>query len=118
MFKLNEAGEKAFVIDRRTWLRGGVPSAMLHDDGGKCCLGFFGESCGYTKLSLYDRLRPADVTADVRDDFGWLVDNLQNSEAAKKLMDINDDKRITDTDREAQLTEIFVANGYRPIFVN
>lgn len=47
------------TIDRQTWIRGDIRSALLRSKDNKmCCLGFLSLACGYTKEEIRDRVTP------------------------------------------------------------
>lgn len=106
---------KSFTVDRATWLRGSVGS-LLEDDGRRCCVGFLAKEMGYSD----DEMRSMPVLGDVtRTELG-LPPELRTCNWSSGDGDIygaNDDDALSDTDREAKLTELFAGIGVEVKFV-
>lgn len=90
-----------------------------------CCLGQVGEQLGATREHLLLSGTPADVDplavepldlslAEALCEFTVEYENTALSNAA---MDINDNKDLSDAEREAQLTKLFAENGHEIEFV-
>jgi hypothetical protein len=113
------------TIDRKRWLRGDRDSALLRPDGKMCCLGFLGLACGLTTADIYDIASPASVlNREKFPEFLFKPDAqseaiyMFNSGIAKQLMNINDLLELTDSEREAQLRDIFDLHGIEVEFVD
>lgn len=93
---------KKIVIPRNRWARGrGLASYMLHPtNGSQCCLGHLMSQLGWPDDELRGRSIPKDV-----EDLSNLSNPLTGSTWACTAMDINDDGKISDAEREAELIE-------------
>lgn len=116
-----------FTIERSRWYRGqgGHESALLRkEDSLRCCLGFYGEACGVPDYEMLDISTPFEVKNNVDDEFPiqmeWLIhkDGIENSQDCLALVHINDASHLPESEREAQITEIFARNGHTVTFVN
>lgn len=89
------------MIDRRTWFRGRgvVPSFLMRRDGKKCILGFLALASGFKEFQL-------DGKADILE-LKWT--NLIKSAGYTNLSDlmcVNDDKEISDIQRERGIIDL------------
>lgn len=119
---------KEFTVDRKTWQRGEGPnSALLGRDGRKCCLGFLALACGHTEADIFGVSSPFDLFDKDKSYMmpPALIDDGDGNEegiitcdsfACIKLMDTNDDKCITESFREEQLTKGFESLGIKVTF--
>lgn len=111
------------IVNRSKWLRGeGADASELYrsSDQKMCCLGFAGITCGYALDELEDNGTPAAV-----DNPGKWPGNFfdaqrstikTNSDFINNAMLTNDNKALTDTDREADLIKIFAAHEHEIVF--
>lgn len=123
-----------FTIDRQTWLRGeGGDRSYLYrsQDGRKCCLGFYGMACGVSVEQMRNVDSPvklANKLEAIPDGMEWLIqqegdtdENMPDwwhTKDTRALMHINDDEDLLETEREAQITEMFLAQGITITFIN
>lgn len=107
---------KEFTVSRKTWLRGeGSKDSSLFrpEDKKMCCLGFLGkELCGATE----EQMAGSDTPGDSDPEINWIEGLLKNpggynSDAAHRLMDINDEECMDDEEREELLTKEFAKLG-------
>lgn len=104
------------TIKRSDWRRGeslfnekewGV-TALLNDQGKMCCLGFFCmQHEGLEEDSIKNISVPWETSELWReaDPQGWMGD----------AIDINDNAKIDEVEREHQLTKLFASQGYELI---
>ncbi len=130
--------KKTITIDRSRWCRGGRftdeedmdDAQLLTTISTMCCLGFFCHQMGIPKKELLGIGTPEAVpynygkkiTALVNIDEG--VDGgasatagLSDSAFSNKAMEINDNTKINEKDREKRLKKLFAENDYRVVFV-
>jgi hypothetical protein len=117
------------VIERKRWLRGADNSALLRDDGLMCCLGFYGEACGIGSDDMLDTADPEECGTAVLSMWpAWLLgfkndsddpDDgfLRNTGDCGRLIEANDDNRLTDAVREQRIAAIFAKHGVEVEFV-
>lgn len=107
---------KSFTVDRATWLRGSRHDiALLTEGGGRCCVGFLAKEMGIGD----DRLCYRQVLGEVVDDGDPRNPSLPAELRAPSIVGpdlgviytTNDSRGISDTAREAKLTELFAAIG-------
>jgi hypothetical protein len=102
---------KTFVVKRSQWLRGGI-GTLRDSDGKQCCLGFVGRQCGVpAKVLLTVSLPNAYDLGDEQfekypPDIAW-----------NTFSSVNDNPRISDTEREKRLKKLALKNGFRFRFV-
>jgi hypothetical protein len=112
---------KSFTIKRSEWIRGSMNelSQLLSPDSGKmCCLGFYLRSCGMKKRDISDHTEPSDVITPLPKQAQWLSDIPgRNSDAAKDLINVNDDDTLKWNTREAEIKELFAQQNIDVIFV-
>jgi hypothetical protein len=113
---------KEFTIDRKKWYRGKGPrqSKLLNSRGQMCCLGFYAKACGIPRDNMYGEATPSDVDPDrmrVWDSF--LIKNtpVENSAKCYELMKINDNRYISEAQREFQIRNIFEEQNIEVKFV-
>jgi len=117
-----------FTIPRDKWLRGegGLVSRLLRPrDGKMCCLGHFGLACGLSSEMIEDRSNPIEIITDINPPDAWTQKNNNSaflfasfrdslnfplSTDCSTLMEVNDDKSISDEDRERAIVNIFSAH--------
>jgi len=116
------------IIDRRKWYRGkGGDNSKLLNEYGMCCLGFLSLAKGYTKdeiaykslpwrLPLSELLLPEMTSC-------YNTENLDSNDKCPTMLSetmarINDDRSLTEPEREAQLTEEFKKIAIDVVFVN
>lgn len=106
------------VIKREFWLRGeGTSNSYLlrSFDKKMCCLGFLARSCGYGVTEINEMCTPSGVAKIYGDHFPYSVlihkdINVLNSDMTIEAMGINDDKYLSESDREEKLTRLFQQN--------
>jgi hypothetical protein len=105
---------KKLVIDRSRWLRGEDASQLMLADGRLCCLGFHALSCGYSEEEIKGKAYPKSLHLLVRPHPDtWLFDETGDESRwwESFIANINDDRKITDADRETRLVEVFKSRG-------
>jgi hypothetical protein len=107
MLKLPES----FVVDRKTWLRGSLSAELLTTDGTRCCVGFLAKEMGVSD----DDMRHCQVLHEVIEDAESSLPGPLRSPSMvvgnDNIYVANDDHQVSDTAREARLTELFAAIG-------
>jgi len=112
-----------FTVKRKYWLRGeGSDNSFLlrdaeqNEDMLMCCLGFGALACGYQEEDIIGAANPNDMV-DYRP-LGFFqqiteeIHELQEYKPNQKgidLMATNDAESLSDTEREAKLTELFAS---------
>lgn len=132
---------KKLIIDRKTWYRGqrADTSKLLRNDGMRCCLGFYLQSCGMDDQGNRGTIEmgtPAsllnDVGAEIPEEAQWLIDMVgsdaandcicaENSKECQRLMSLNDvpsSSVYPESDREMAITKIFAEHGIAVEFIN
>lgn len=104
------------------WYRGkgSDDSALLRpEDGLSCCLGFYGTACGIEEMTMLNASYPDE--ADISKWPEWIQPSTMakcHSDDCELAMEINDDPKITDIEREAKLTELFAKHGDVVTFID
>ena len=109
--------DHSFVVDRETWIRGGVGESLLRrEDGHQCCLGFFLRSCGLLKKDILAAYSPKDLLESSTKKTDFLFnENYDNSPQTYSLMEANDSK-YSDAKIEKKLKKLFAENKVRITF--
>jgi hypothetical protein len=111
---------KKFVIKRSEWHRGGKESLgtcqLLNEQGNKCCLGFYALACGLEENQIkdvfyYTSCKVEPFIKDVIPNELWKDANNRNM-----FPRVNDDKKISDKEREVKLTKMFADIGVEVLF--
>lgn len=125
-------------IKRSKWIRGvshveKVYSYLLRSSDGKmCCLGFYLRSCGLSAEDIRGVSSPQQANGNTmnypKDNPKipkWLLgekptpgDYRNNSEAGKKLMDINDATSLGEIEREEEIKKRFAEHGVNITFID
>lgn len=111
----------AFTINRDLWLRG-TGTGMLYNGQPRqcmCCLGQIGEQCGVSREAMRDVGLPShlnDPSPWPNGMRGMFPD--EDGDMEQEAAAINDDARITDTIREAQLRRLFADHEITLAFVD
>lgn len=108
----------SFEVNRPLWMHGEGEGALRCEEGDHkmCCLGFLALACGYdeediTGISyLAAKGRGDDERVELPFPAPWLGDG-------SIIANVNDNKDMTDSERERQLTEMFAAGGIAVKFV-
>lgn len=100
------------VIDRSKWLRGEgwEQSALLRrSDEKMCCLGFLGEACGVSRISMLGKGSPRRLDKEEKALYptALIVDyNTENGLSPMgELMMINDDPNLSEETRESLIID-------------
>ena len=123
--------EKLLIV-RQEWLRGeGFQSSYLLrvTDQKMCCLGFYLAACGVQRSDLAGVEGPSALNVrqgSIPNKAKWLFDSSADAAAlchnhskhCDDLMYINDDKVISDEEREQRIREIFAQHGIAVEFVD
>lgn len=111
-----------FTVPLKEWLRGkgGPGSALLKGDGKRCCIGHVGQQCGVPDKRLLGKSKVHDI-GDSRFLFpAWMREVRAEGYAIcdiETAYTVNDDRDISDEQREAKLKEIFARHGDEIEFV-
>lgn len=117
----------SFVIDRLTWIRGSIETALLTDKGKMCCLGFYSAACQVSNEALLHTADPHELDPASRKTLrnvgaDWLFGEDEycdrNSTATNELILCNDIRTATDEVREQNIARIFAENGVTVTFIN
>jgi hypothetical protein len=115
-----------FTVWRDKWLRGDPKnSCLLNDQGCRCCLGFLGQEVDIADRHQLSVGLPHEVSYQSADAAKkWPVGLLEATDAdddssehfrestvCNSIVHINDNKRLTDEERETKLTEQFASVG-------
>jgi len=115
-----------FVIDRSTWERGTGGAQLLRESDRRlqCCIGLYLTACGMPDDALLDQAQPEDVGDEIPEGAAWLIreslasDGWADSCAAGQLIEVNDDPKIEDKEREVYIADVFDQHGIRVSFVD
>lgn len=110
------------VIDRTKWYRGKENSALRRKDGMQCCLGFLGVACEVERKGLDGVFYPLNLGPHSSDKWpSWLFERSNfrhlRVEINGDLAIINDDQKISDDQREKELTHEFKKHGVEVEFI-
>jgi hypothetical protein len=132
---------RVLTIRRREWRRGGDAgerkekygaTQMLNEQGQKCCLGFDALACGVPEADLLGQGEPYEVIERfvhteipawferyVTEGRFWVEDLVADDgeiptqkAVVDKAVQINDDPKLTDAEREEQLVPVLKALGW------
>lgn len=106
-----------FTIDRQKWLRGegGMYSYLLRpSDGKQCCVGMYLEHCGVTTSELKGKAVISELCATITPSAGWLM----NQSPRNELYSTNDDRELSDAERERDIAKYFATVGVEVEFIN
>lgn len=107
---------REFVVQRSKWLRGDpMNSALLDEDGCRCCLGFVSSQCGVPDRHMLERATPSVILHSTEPVVGVLVQataRRKHTELARHAIPLNDSAMLTDDEREAKLAALFAEHGY------
>lgn len=115
---------KTFVVNRSMWLRGrgARASYLLLDNGQRCCLGFVCAQLGVADEYLLNTPDPGWLMADAAGPIHGVLANVGTSARPNTLtmraVVINDNKKISDPERERELAALFAEYGYAIEFVD
>lgn len=113
---------KKFTIKRSEWYRGKAQdSLLLNEDKQKCCLGFYGLSCGLRPRDIIGISAPAGVIDEhskLWKTFLITESDGFNSYDADQLMLINDDEKTSDAHKEKKITALFKKQSITVKFVD
>lgn len=123
---------RELIIDRAKWFRGkgAYHSRLLTSDGKMCCLGFECMARGYTEQQIKDVDAPTRLAfkhPDLASNIDWLVikgadDSWRfgfvHTPVCKELMEVNDNRELSDEARESRITELFNMSGVTVQFIN
>lgn len=119
-----------FTVKRSTWWRGkgSGTSYLLREDGNMCCLGFRALASGLKPRDIFNRAMPATalraLLGGVPPEWMNLVKFLTNdvvaidTDACQDIALVNDERGMSDFDRERELTRMFAAVGDEVDFVD
>ena len=105
-----------FTINRRTWYRGqgADHSALLKQDGTRCCVGFYARALGLKKADILCAPTLEDVNTGDRADYC----DLEGSNDLQDIYEINDTQDMTEKEREDQIKAIFEQHDVQVMFRN
>lgn len=127
--KKNSKKVTKLVIDRKRWMRTtpGDPeqTGLLFDDSTKkmCCLGFYCRSLGLSIDKIRNVGTPEELCWYGDKDVPWQMENSwllnekgRDSADTNKLVNINDNARITDKEKETSIKKIFAKHDVKVTF--
>lgn len=93
---------------------------LLNFEGNMCCLGHISLQCGVPGIELQNVGSPKNVASLVLLDFlstyrltEWgYRSGVETTSLTNSAIEINDDKYLSDTEREKKLTTLFAGHGY------
>jgi hypothetical protein len=107
------------TVNRKTWARGNkVPDdnqSLLNQNGTRCCLGFLAKKCDVPDTSIEEVGMPYDLDSDEYMMFPHVED--AHYSIWNKFANINDDKVLSEEEREEKLRQLAKENGFRFRFV-
>lgn len=111
--------DRIFTVDRRTWYRGkgGLSSALLREDGRRCCLGHVAQQCGIPDNTILLKDTPRDAPSRLWP-IGFVVLDDYNSDLVREAIHTNDNSEIPAKEREARLQSIFRRANIELVFIN
>lgn len=85
--------------------------------GLKCCLGFAALACGKNEAEILGKGMPRHLMygSEIKQ---FLLPSGRNTDLSEAAQVINDNPKISNKERERQLTELFAANGIALNFVD
>jgi hypothetical protein len=113
-------------VSRKRWLRGKTKGVLRNQRGLQCCLGFVCRAAGWKARDLVDQGMPHSLynreTKETVPDMlkGLIVTDWwypAASDLADMLAEMNDDKDITDAQREARIIKHGKKAGINFVFV-
>ncbi len=124
-----------FEVKRSEWVRGeSTVSALLveendrdiaHPDRKRCCLGFFAKACGIPDSQISGLPTPAVLQGPKPASADWnalmkkgMSMSRVNSDLCGELMNCNDNRDLTDDERETKLAQLFSKLGHTVVFVD
>ena len=116
-----------FTVVRDEWLKGDEEEASQLESkttGKKCCLGFFGLAAGVKSGHLPGKYAPSDLEEEDSTKFGNKLltrDNygeFRETPLCDRIMVANDERFISEHDREVHLQELFKDAGHKIEFVD
>ena len=128
----NKAGKvTAFNINRKVWGRGERGGFLLavreSPESGTpaqinmCCLGIYARACGVGVKRLKNVAMPSQMEGRIPEALEVFVEHdflgRDDSHVAFDLASINDQRNISDSDREAEITKKFAEIGIKVKFV-
>lgn len=116
-----------FIVDRKTWLRGkgSFESQLLTRDGQRCCIGFVCQQLNVPD----DKVLKVSIISSIEgintDTIGRLSEILRPTKFGSvtpswisEAYVVNDDKNISDSERESQLQALANSAGHSFKFIN
>ena len=100
------------TIVRSIWLRGGNGDSMLLNNAGSmCCLGFYSLACGHSKEDIQNVTEPLYVR-------NWRGAEREDATIYYRMMRVNDDKTLSEAQREQEIAKDFKVLGVNVTFVD
>ena len=123
-----------FTVDRAKWRcgnhgdkkRGKGPTELLNDGGYRCCLGFVSSQCGIADEHMVYVGEPCSLPVRIAKSLDDILvriagddddETVFNSSLSRDAMDINDNAKIGQDERESRLTKLFAKHGHELEFV-
>ena len=109
------------VIDKKFWIRGDgyeYSKLLRTSDGKMCCLGFLALECGLDEGRIENMETPTDVGKNGSEFWDWLMeDNGLDSVECTRVVRINDNSHVSDSERMRELYDIFSEHEIDVTFV-
>lgn len=116
--------EREFTIDRSKWVVGGYPdlgpAMLLNSKGNMCCLGHISQQCGLRGLRGVagpGALKEANERVPFLVPTGYLSGGGGESKLTPDAIEINDNPRLSQKERETALKELFAKHKIKLTFV-
>lgn len=78
----------------------------------RCCLGQVSQQCGITDKQVMRKSSPSDLSERARKKLpAWLCASTTNSKPCFAAMETNDNRAMSDAERETKIAAIFSAHG-------
>ena len=122
------------IIDRTKWLRGEDDSYLLRSrDNKMCCLGFYCLACGILEEDIIGKAEPVELINEekfshekiknliiLEYEEGVDLEDLDcdNSNVCDQLMSSNDNRKITENEREEEIAGLFASIDVDVEFTN
>lgn len=112
-----------FIVDRKKWYRGkgSEESALLREDGTRCCIGFVGQQCGVSDSLMLDRPCILDDrrVESLKGFPQWMYTTVDKHRTlADEAYQANDNQLHGDAARERELKKLFADHGDEIEFVD
>jgi len=112
---------KKLIIDRKKWQHAGRngDTLLLHPKNKRmCCLGFDALNEGLTEGQIIEFSRPEELEIKIPGITRREGTHFAETVMAYNLIEVNDDRKISEDTREAKITKLFAKIGREVEFIN